>query len=228
MTSQRQNKIKQFNTKRYVGDRQIPRQDILRYKKLLERVNPRETVLDVGCASGNLMQLIKDKGAKVEGIEVSQSAINVAKKYGFKVYSIDLESEWSKKIEIKYDHVIAAEIIEHIYDTDDFLQQIRKVLKKGGKLSISTPNVASFGRRMMLFFGVSPHLETTLRLRDAGHVRYYTFKTLKDILIENGFKVIAQTSTYVNFDMKGDVRSRIFAELFSTLGATIITHAEKE
>ncbi|MEM1577995.1 MAG: class I SAM-dependent methyltransferase [Candidatus Micrarchaeia archaeon] len=90
------------------------------------------------------------------------------------------------------DFVIAGEIIEHIVDTDFFLSEIYRILKKGGKLLLTTPNLASWTNRMRLLLGRQPqYCENRLRLGiDAGHVRCYTYSDLKKQLLEHNFKII--------------------------------------
>ena len=64
----------------------------------------------------------------------------------------DLESRFPYPEEF-FDIVHAGEAIEHLYDTDSFVQECRRVLKKGGKLIITTPNTLSLPRRILYFFG---------------------------------------------------------------------------
>jgi SAM-dependent methyltransferase len=131
-------------------------------------------------------------------------------------------------MEEHFDSVVAGEIIEHIFDTDLFLNNIYKVLKKNGTLILSTPNIASLARRIMLLLGINPLIEVTARRYDAGHIRYFTFKSLKNLLYENDFSIMHFTSDSINFDNKAFFKSKILAEIFPTFGKTLIIKAAKK
>jgi len=64
------------------------------------------------------------------------------------IHDLDLNDNWSKSIDKKFDFVIAAEVIEHIFDTDKFLNNIYAVFKKSGEIVLSTPNIDSLPRRL--------------------------------------------------------------------------------
>lgn len=198
-----------------------------RVKKTVSLVGKNKKVLDVGCGYGFLTELILKNKNKVKAIETSDNAIKHIKKLGIEVYDLDVNSKWSEKIDEKFDVVVCTEVIEHVFDTDNLISNINKVLKKGGHLVISTPNVASLGRRIMLLFGINPILEFTTRIKDAGHIRYFTFDDLKNLLLEHGFKTKESYSDYINFTADGKLSSIFLAKIFPTFGRTIILKAEK-
>ena len=198
-----------------------------RIQKILELIGRNKTVLDLGCQDGSITKLIKQQNNLVYGIDISIEAIRLAKKSGIKIYKLDLENKFPRYLYNRFNIVFAGEIIEHIYDTDKFLENIREVLKEKGNLIITTPNVATFGRRLMLLFGQNPLLETRLGENNSGHIRYFTFKTLIKLLERHHFKITDKFSTVVNFDNQGRYQSRIVAMLFPTLGSTIIIKVVK-
>jgi len=216
---------KGFNSKRYFNDFLISKSDNVRIERVLKLIGPNKLVLDLGCGDGFLMTRMRSLNNQIIGVETAESAILKARKKGFKIYDLLLEDKWCESITEKFDVVFAGEIIEHIFDTDNFLQNIRKVLKTNGRLIITTPNVASLGRRIFLLFGKNPLLETTARDYDAGHIRYFTRSTLKKLLIENDFKIIQIESSVVNFSNSGNFFSSLLAKVFPSLGNNIIVVA---
>lgn len=172
-------------------------------KFILEETGERKLVLDVGCNDGFIGTMLLKKQNKVFGIDIVKKNLEIAKHRGLIVKSVDVEKE---KLPFKndcFDLVILGDIIEHVFDTDRLLKEARRVLKTGGKLIVTTPNVASLGRRLMLLLGINPFLEYSLKLPHkgpppVGHIRYYTVQTLKEQLEDHGFKDIKIKGSVLN------------------------------
>lgn len=218
---------KKFNSIRYSNDFPMNEIEEIRISKVLRLIGSNKSIVDLGCGDGFIMDRIKSANNSVVGVEVAESAIKKSRAKGYKVYDLLLEGNWSNKINEKFDVVFAGEIIEHIFDTDNFLQNIRKILKNNGRLIVTTPNLTSLGRRIMFFFGKSPLIEVTARSYDAGHIRYFTGKTLTDLLVQNGYKIELIESTVINFSNKGKFYFRKLADLFPAFGNNIIVGARK-
>jgi len=219
---------KTFNSIRYADDFEMNSIEKIRMKKVLELIGSKSSkILDLGCGDGFIMEIFKKNGHKVEGIEIAKNAIMKARKKGFKVYDLSLIEKWSHEIDQKFDVVFCGEIIEHVFDTDLFLQEVRKVLKSNGSIIMTTPNIASLARRLMLLLGISPHTETTARKYDAGHIRYFTRSTLRKLLEENDFKNIFMASSVVNFANNGTFFSTFIAKLFPSFGNNTVLRAKK-
>jgi 2-polyprenyl-3-methyl-5-hydroxy-6-metoxy-1,4-benzoquinol methylase len=137
------------------------------------------------CLIPNFIKLLIKKNKEVEGIEISKKAVKIGQKKGLKIKIADLHQSFPYN-KNTFDTITAGEIIEHIYDTDFFLEEIKRVLKPNGFLILSTPNIATFGRRLMLLFGINPLIETSLD-QASGHIRYFTKKSLEDLLKKHGF-----------------------------------------
>ena len=113
--------------------------------------------------------------------------------------------------------------MEHIYDTDFFLEEISRLLKPNGYLLISTPNIASLPRRMMLLSGINPFIEISPnRKNSSGHIRYFTFQALRKLLKEHKFSILLKKSDVVNFNNCGSIYSKTIAKAFPAFGQSII------
>lgn len=203
---------------------------IKRMVKTIDRLNPHSrNILDIGCHDGTFLSLLKNRNNNFFGLDASDWAVAESRKKGIQVQQFYFDDETKLPFKDEFFDVIAAgEIIEHIYDTDFFLQEIRRVLKPKGKLLVSTPNIASLGRRLLLFFGISPLVELSPNEpTSVGHIRYFTFHTLKQLLEKHKFKIISSQSDCVNFLNSGKVRSALLAKVFPKLGASVIFFAEK-
>lgn len=99
-------------------------------------------VLDVGCAQGRFLDLVRKNCPNVktfDGIEISQKAADVAKKKGFNVFVGQLQDFPSKSD--TYDLIAMQEVIEHLYDPAGCIKKIAGLLKPGGRVYITTPTV---------------------------------------------------------------------------------------
>jgi 2-polyprenyl-3-methyl-5-hydroxy-6-metoxy-1,4-benzoquinol methylase len=188
-----------------------------------------KNILDIGCYDGTFLSLIKNRNNNFYGIDASEYAVKKAKNKGIKVKKFFFDDK--AKIPFKngfFDLIIAGEIIEHIYDTDFFLEEIFRLLKPNGYLLLSTPNIASLGRRLMLLFGVSPIIEISPNEKDSsGHIRYFTFKTLEALLNKHRFNILLSVSDVVNFSSAGKLKSTLLSKFFPTLGKSLIVKCKK-
>ena len=134
--------INQFNNKAY-GKEWRP-SDLVqkRVKKLISLVGTGNKVLDIGCYDGTIAKTLNDKGNDVLAIDIADSAIKLAKKKGVNAMVFNFEEDKLPKSMKDFDVVIAGEIIEHIFDTDGFIQKVGSVLKKNGSLILTTPHLS--------------------------------------------------------------------------------------
>ena len=89
--------------------------------------------------------------------------------------------------------IFAGEVIEHVYDTDFLIEECYRVLKPGGSLILTTPNLVAFAWRMSMLFGKRPaiiHNRKPLPERPGEHIRYFTSRDLRDILVDHGFEIV--------------------------------------
>lgn len=204
----------------------------LRIKKMAQIINDLNLehckILDYGCYDGYLLSLIKRKN-ELHGIEASEYGFRMSKKRGINVkkffYTGDKLTPYSSNT---FDLVVAGEIIEHVIDTEGFLLEISRLLKKNGLLVLTTPNIASLGRRLFLLMGKNPHIEFSVNEPDSsGHLRYFTHDTIKYLLKKTGFSVELALTDTVNFDNSGKINVELIGDIFPTLGSSIIVLAKK-
>jgi ubiquinone/menaquinone biosynthesis C-methylase UbiE len=163
-------------------------------------------VLDVGCGVGIFGQVLKERYSKIEiyGIDISKQAIDQSRKNRIKSQVADIEKKWPYP-DNNFDLVISQQVIEHVINPDHQLTEARRVLKKGGRFIITTPNLGSWYNRLLLFAGFQPFyaevstvdktvgLGFTRRItkirKPLGHLHVFTQRALKDLLYLHGFKV---------------------------------------
>lgn len=190
-----------------------------RTQQFVDWVGAGKRVLDLGCWDGRDSEELLRHGNHVTGVEILDASAEKARQRGIEVVQFDLTTErWPLPL-ASYDVVIAAEIIEHVLDTDAFLENIRRHLRPDGQLIVTTPNVASLGRRLMLLLGRNPFLEFSLDdeingYPAVGHIRYFTRDNLHRLLEAHGFDDVDYASDGLNV---GPVKSIRLGRLFPTL-----------
>jgi 2-polyprenyl-3-methyl-5-hydroxy-6-metoxy-1,4-benzoquinol methylase len=191
---------------------------------ILQSAGSGKKVLDVGCNDGYVTSLIKAQNNHVIGCDVSKKQIEKAKKNGIDARYHDITSRWPSWMN-DFDVIILGDVIEHVFDTDFLLDNCFQALRPGGKLIITTPNVASLGRRLMLLFGVSPYLEyssnlSTNGLPSVGHIRYYTKQNLVRQLEYHKFQNISVTGDKINVSFFSCKAPKILSTLSVNLFCT--------
>lgn len=200
-----------------------------RMRLILGWVGSGRRVLDIACNDGRESERLIRAGNEVYGIEISGDVARLAEQKGVKMSVLDVEEDDLPFPDGFFDAIIACEIIEHLVDTDRFLRQIRSKLKDGGTLVLSTPNLASFGRRLLLLTGRNPFVEFSLEekvsgLEPVGHLRYFVKDTLCHLLKKHCFQVHTVTSDQLNLGLFTSVR---LARWFPALAWRFIVRATK-
>lgn len=218
--------LEAFSNERYKMPQELSLSDRRRIEIVLKLVGTGEKILDIGSRDGIISRLMMKKGNSVYAADISESAVELARKNGINALHVKAEAPMPFEDGF-FSALFAGEVIEHVLDTDKFIAEARRLLKPGGTLIITTPNVASLGRRIVLLLGGNPYLENTLRDYDAGHVRYFTKACLVKLLQDHKFRVKSFTSEAVNLDRGEAMQSRVMAKLFPTLGQSLIIAAER-
>jgi SAM-dependent methyltransferase len=156
-------------------------------------------ILDVGSGEGTNLEYLGSKfmDSSLFAIEPSKDALNSLNEKGIKVLSNDVDSDWHLNVESKFDLIVLRHVFEHLQYPNAFLTKIKSVLKADGLLYIAVPDAYNLGS---LTFG-----------RDFSrlvHNYYFSKKSLTNIIIKNGLKVL----TVKEGDMQHD------AELFAVVG----------
>ena len=158
------------------------------YKPALELIKKIKNgvSLDVGCGMGEFAILLKKRGFNVYCTDGSKRYVKNAENLGFNAKQTDFNNTLPFKDGF-FDLVSCLEVIEHIENAENLIDEMRRVLKKKGYLLISTPNSAFLGSRIRALLG--------LPIADEGyHFRFFTYNSLIKLLKKNKFKIVSDNS----------------------------------
>jgi SAM-dependent methyltransferase len=138
-------------------------------------------LLDVGCATGKILQVACDNGWDAIGVEISAWAADIARQKGFEVHMGTLEE--AHLVEGSLDVVTMYDVIEHIPDPRRSLQEIRRLLGPGGALVLQTPNANGFGARLL-------YRSKSMIVQPNAHLILFSPSGLREMLEREGFQVV--------------------------------------
>jgi len=175
-------KIKHLSIKR------MPRR-ILAISRLIS-VKGKVDILDVGCGDGGLGILLKSKydgQVSIIGVDISETALSMAKKYYDKVLLLDVEEakNLKKLFNKKFDYIVVSEVLEHLIDPGNVLKKLRPLLKKKGYFILTFPNFAFWTYRLQLLFGQFPKQPL---YHEKEHFHYWTLPSFITFLKKYGVK----------------------------------------
>jgi len=160
---------------------------------LVKYVSNDARVCDLGSQPFILAAMIKLLGYDVISVDIDPDRYGeIARCFQIPIVKADLESDKIAIDNEACDCVIFTEVLEHLnpYYVNHTLAEINRVLKKDGLLILTTPNIASFFRRLKLLLGKNPIYRY--------HVREYVRDEVKRLLRDTGFKVVEMFHSDVN------------------------------
>lgn len=156
-----------------------------RLRELRRKTNVSGKWLDVGTSTGNFVKALLDDGVDAEGIELSETAVSVAREHGLPVRAGTIDMLPG---EASFDTVSAFDVIEHVIDPIGFLESVWSRLNPGGHLVMTLPNLRSLSRFLMRsrwYFYIPEE-----------HLHYFSPVTIAMMLRRRGFEEISVDPTY--------------------------------
>jgi SAM-dependent methyltransferase len=161
------------------------------FVQMFLRDRPPGRLFDAGCGDGQFLHLMKQNGWQGKGVDFDAAAIET----GRKKYGVDLAVGDFQTVPIEessFDAVTMSHVIEHVPDPIACLDKCRRLLKPGGRLVVSTPNVRSLGHQTFksAWRGLEP----------PRHLHIFPHHLLGECAKRAGLKVVRTGSTAVNAD----------------------------
>lgn len=149
------------------------------HSQKIPKINPGRA-LEVGCASGSFLAKLTNDGWRVEGIEFSAKASQLARDAGFAVHTGGLEEIQLEDFK-KYDLIVGWMVFEHLHDPIGALDKFSQWLADDGVLVLSVPDAAGGDFAAFQASGYALQVPT--------HLYHYTPQTLTALLARNGWHV---------------------------------------
>lgn len=113
---------------------------------LARRLPAGARLVELGCGTGDLLHALACRGLAVRGVELSPSAVAVARARGLEVTCGDYTKHGA--MDASQDAVLASHVLEHVIDPAGFLGEVRRLLKPGGLAFVNTPLAAGWDTRV--------------------------------------------------------------------------------
>jgi methionine biosynthesis protein MetW len=157
-------------------------------------LHPGDRCLDVGCGDGRAGGLgLQPYQVDYVGVDISETAVQAARARGLQAMRID-DSSSLPFADDSFDAVICLEVLEHLLTPKATVVEMKRVLKPGGVLIATTPNVAYWRRRLDLAllgrwnpFGYGLAVEQPWA---DPHIRFFNPGSLRRLLVAGGFSAV--------------------------------------
>lgn len=164
-------------------------------------------ILDVGCSDGNVTAHLTSQQHNVIGVDISKHQLKKARKKGIKTVRCDVNKSLPFKSNV-FDIVMFVDIIEHLFEPENALKEVHRILKNNGYIIIQVPNYFSIIGRIRLLRGKSivTDLHKPFRSWNYFHLRFFNYKDFIDFLTITGFKIEKEDFDWIGSGLSEDER----------------------
>lgn len=164
------------------------------HMQIVELVGHRKQVLEFGCASGYLSEMLAAQGCQVVGIERDPAAALAAQQHCRSVITADLNTLQTISYPLgSFDVLLFTDVLEHLLDPVTVLRRFLPYLKSNGRVVVSIPNIANWTIRWELIRGRWNHTDNGLM--DKTHLHFYTRRTARELLNSADLQIIHEDVT---------------------------------
>ncbi len=151
--------------------------------RIVSLVGDNRRVIDIGSGPGVVASRLALRGCEITVVDSDREALRLASGHASRAYCVDLnDPNWPQQLEsgIRYDVVILADVLEHLFDPDAVLKNAVQLLAEGGYVVLSMPNISHNGVVASLLLGNFDYTETGLL--DRTHIRFFGAHSIEPML----------------------------------------------
>jgi len=159
----------------------VRKRTLAQKRKLIENATGKKTgkILDVGCGTGAFLHAMANAKWNITGLEPDSKAREKALElYGLQLEQI--EKFYSLPVQT-FDAITMWHVLEHVHDLHDYINQLKKLLKPGGKLFIAVPNYTSYDAAIYKEFWAAYDVPR--------HLYHFSPESMKKLLNTHGLKI---------------------------------------
>lgn len=163
--------------------------------KLITMVTPNSKILEFGPAHGRLTKFLKEEMAcSIDIVEIDELAGNEAAEFANRAFVGQREGDiecyfWYEQLkDERYDYIIFADVLEHLYHPNVALTKSKELLENDGSILVSIPNIAHDAVLINLFYNKFRYTKTGLL--DDTHVRFFAYDELESFFESAGLSII--------------------------------------
>ena len=157
--------------------------------KLVNQLSNHKSLLDIGCGTGYFANHVKNKGYRVEAVEVDADARAFAKK-NFNLDIQPTDALFNNKLKAPFGTITMWHVLEHVHDLDAYFKTISQLLEDDGHLVIAVPNHTSYDGTYYKDYWAAYDVPR--------HLWHFSPSTMQKLAERNGFKI--KTHATLPFD----------------------------
>lgn len=163
---------------------------------VVEAIPPgRHRILEIGSGDGSTLIACKRQGRAEEivGVELVESAATRSRRHLDEVHIGDVEQVLAESVEGPFDYIIAADVLEHLLDPWTVTRTLHEMLRPGGRLIATMPNVRNWRvLRDLVVLGKWNYVDAGIL--DRTHLRFFTAASMRSMLADADFEVMQMSS----------------------------------
>lgn len=157
--------------------------------KIFDQVSHGSRVLEIGCGSGRLSNLLSiRKQCKVYCVDKDPVISFLAKGKCIEILNTDIEKSELPYDNGFFDHIILVNVLEHMIDPKQVLINLKRYLSENGSIIYSVPNIVNWHSRMLIFLGKFEYADGTVF--DRNHLRFFNLDSGRNLAIDAGYRIV--------------------------------------
>jgi len=216
---------KRYNDNRNYKYKSLSTTNRIEFSTIFDWVSDRSCVVDLGCGDGTLLGLLRERGIKGEGIDISESGVEAAKKKGLVVRRgrIDVTLPYGGN---QFDFAICNATVQMVMYPEVLIKEMKRI---GKKQVISFPNFAFILNRLdLLLSGRMPrYMIPGYKWYSTGHIHQLSVRDFKSFCRDNNIKILREKYIFSRlFFWIPRFFQLMFPNLFAASGLFLTTSEE--